>query len=218
MSQPIPTFHPRTRELLAAAGLAPRELDALDVPPIHTLPDLPGFGLVGGTGKGKTWALVQRLAALVDEAVRRQPDPDQAKLIWIEGEIARDRRILWVNWHDQAEAIHRGRMERIMIDRWIEAAQDVSLLVMDDLGREQVERGNDPARAALAEVLDERFRFKRPVLWTSNLSAEEVASFYRGPLGSRILGTWRAFEVEGQDLRLAQLGVGEFKKASGGDR
>jgi DNA replication protein DnaC len=213
------TFHPRTRELLFAMGLAPRELKALGVTPIHPLPDAPqGFGLVGTAGVGKTWALVHKVACLVDETVRQQPDPSLAKMQYLRGDVLVDRRISWVNWHDQAETLKRQALESQAVESWVGRAQDAWLLVMDDMGSERVRGVDDFSRALLAEVLDHRYRQERPVLWTSNLGVDELATFYRGRLASRLLSAWPPYEVEGEDLRLAQLGgMVDFKKAAGGD-
>jgi DNA replication protein DnaC len=213
-------FHPRTRDLLAKAGVAPRELDALDHPAMHALPPPEqGFGLVGGTGVGKSWSLVHFLAQRVDKDVRRQPDPALAKLFWVDGDIARDRRVLWVNWHDQVEEIHRRRFDDVWVSTWADWAKLVPLLVLDDLGRERHEGEKDPARAVLVTVMDARHRNKFPMLWTSNLSADELTSVYGAALASRILGSWPAYEVEGADLRLVPLvPTNENKKAAGGDQ
>lgn len=206
------TFHPRTRHLLAQAGLAPREMDALDYPDRHHLPETSnGFGLIGTvSGTGKTWAMALRVGRLVEAAVRMQPEPARAKLCWVDGDVARDRRILWTNWHEQVEDIHRRRFDDVWIDAWSEWAEWVPLLVLDDLGRERYEGAKDPARAVLVRVLDCRHRCKLPVLWTGNITVGELTAFYGAALASRILGSWPAYEVEGQDMRL--------EKVSGGDR
>ena len=210
------TFHPRTRELLTRVGLAPVELEALNHAPRHQVPDEPrGFGLIGPTGTGKSWALALHVAQRVDRSVLRQPDPTRATLLWLDGEVARDGRLLWVVWLDQAEAIRRRRFEKVWVEAWAETAEDVPLLVLDDIGREPFEGVNDPAREVLVRVLEHRYRFRLPVLWTSNRTREELTAFYGAPLTSRILGTWPDYEVGGQDIRLFPLT--EFKKASGGD-
>jgi len=210
------TFHARTRELLARAGLEARELEALDHPARHAVPARPGgFGLVGTNGTGKTWALTHYVAGLVEAAVRSQPDPWRASLCWIDGLIARDRRLLWVNWHDQAERIHERRFEPVWLNQWAEWAEDVPLLVLDDLGRERTSGEKDPARPLLARVLDARHRRKFPVLWTSNLvTPEALEAFYDPALKSRILGSWPASYVGGQDMRLSPL---DLKAAAGGE-
>ena len=223
----IHTVHPRTRELLTAAGMAPRELDALDQPPIFpSLPNLrKSYGLMGERGVGKSWALAHQVALMVDEAVKRQEDPARARLIWVDGDVARDHRLLWVNWLEQVEDIHRRRFDDVWVDAWSEWAEYVPLLVLDDLGRERFEGDRDPARAVLVRVLDSRYRCKAPVLWASNLKIDrdrkidEFTPFYGGALASRIFGTWPALELEGQDLRLVHLAEPtEFKRAAGGDQ
>lgn len=209
-------LHPRTRFLLQKVGLAPLELEALDHPERHQVPNEPrGFGLRGETGTGKTWALVQYLARYVNQCVLRQPDPDRATLLWIDGDVARDSRILWVCWLAQAEKIRRRRLEKVWIESWAEEAEGVTILVLDDIGREERDLRNDPAQEVLQRVIEHRHRWKRPLIWTSNRTPEELANFYGGPMASRILGTWPDYEVGGQDMRLFPMG--EFKKAAGGD-
>ena len=213
------TFHPRTRALLAAAGLAPVELAALDHAPRHAAPAFGarGFGLVGPTGTGKTWTVVQWLGRRVDEVVRAQPDPSRAKLIWVEGDRARDRRIAWVNWHDAADLLIRNRKDSTWAERRAGWWEDVPLLVLDDLGRERVEGRGCPARAVLNRVLDHRHRHRMALIWTSNLDSQEALDgFYGEALASRLVGTWPPAQAEGQDMRL--FGAEDLKAVAGGER
>ncbi|MCE5272028.1 hypothetical protein LLH00_12200 [bacterium] len=214
----LSSFHPRTRELLAAAGLAPAELAALDHAPRHAAPPFgrQGFGLVGKSGTGKTWALVHLLAGKVESIVRSQPDPARARLIWVDGALARDRRIAWVNWHDEADLLIRNRFEKAWTEQRVSWWEEVPLLVLDDLGRERAEGRNCPARAVLNRVLDYRYRHQRALLWTSNLDTQPaLEAFYGEALTSRLLGTWPPAEAEGQDMRLFPL---DLKAAAGGER
>jgi len=213
-------FHPRTRTLLAKAGLAPIELMALDHAPRHQVPDARGgFGLIGPTGTGKSWTMVLHVARLVEHSVCRQPDPTTATLLWVDGDVARDGRLLWVCWYDQAESIRRRRFEKVWVDSWAEHAEDIPLLVLDDIGREPCDGANDSAREVLGRVLEHRYRFQLPVFWTSNRTREELTAFYGGPLASRIFGTWPDYEATGNDLRLTPPPQpSEFKKAAGGDQ
>jgi len=213
-----PQYHPRTLALLEKAGMAPQELEALQHAPLHVLPPRPaGFGLVGPPGTGKTWSIAHYVARLVDQLVRRQPNPDRADLLWIDGDVARDARLSWVNWHDQVEDLHRRRFDDVWVDRLAGWWEFVPILVLDDLGRERHEGAKDPAQAVLQRVLDHRYRHRLPVFWTSNLGTkQELEGFYHHALVSRILGSWPPCEVEGQDMRLFPLDG--FEKASGGDQ
>lgn len=206
-----PTFHPRTLALLEKAGMAPAELDSLAHRPQLVLPSRPtGYGLVGPPGTGKTWAIAFRMAQVVDRVVRDQPDPNRADLQWVDGDIVRDARLAWVNWHDQVEDLHRRRFDDVWVDRLATWWEDVPMLVLDDLGRERYEGAKDPARAVLERVLDCRYRNKRPVVWTSNLESKaELEGFYHHALVSRILGSWPPCEVSGEDQRLLKVSGGD---------
>jgi DNA replication protein DnaC len=212
-------YHPRTRALLADAGLAPVELEALDHPPRHAPPPFGklGYGLVGRPGTGKSWTLAQYVAGKVDAAVRSQRDPARAELLWVDGDVARDMRLAWVNWHDEVEDLHRRRFDDAWVDRRASWWERVPMLVLDDLGRERVEGAKDPARAVLQRVLDHRYRQRLALLWTSNLDTQAaLEAFYGEALVSRLVGTWPPAEAEGQDMRL--FPVVDLKAAAGGER
>ena len=210
-------IHPRTLQLLAKVGLEPIELDALAMSLPHGIPLEPrGFGLLGPTGTMKTSTLVHAMAALVDRMVRRQPDPNQAKLIWIGADgVGHDARLFWVYWPKAAAELRLRKWERVWIEDWTATAEEVPFLVLDDLGREQRDGQNDAAQEVLQRVLDTRHRRKLPLWWTSNRTREELGSFYGGPFMSRLLGTWPDYPLDGQDRRL--FPVDEFKKAAGGE-
>jgi DNA replication protein DnaC len=205
-----PQFHPRTLALLEKAGLAPAEIGALAHRPLMEVPPQPrGFGLVGPPGTGKTWTVAHYVARYVEEIVRRQPDPNRAELLWVDGDIARDARLAWVNWHDQVEDLHRRRFDDVWVARFTAWWEDIPMLVLDDLGRERFEGAKDPARAVLEQVLDTRYRQRRPVIWTSNLESKEaLEGFYHHALVSRILGTWPPMATEGEDMRLLPMASG----------
>lgn len=190
------------------------EMQALDAGQRQELPNSPGgFGLLGPTGTGKSWLMAQLMARRVEEAVRLQPDPARATLLWIDGDVARDRRLAWVVWLDQAQQIRsRARDEKRWIWNWVEMAQEVPFLVLDDLGREEVSLREDAAREALQRVLEHRYRNRLPLWWTSNRTREELTAFYGGPLASRLMGTWPDYELGGQDMRLFP----DLKTAAGG--
>lgn len=208
------TYHHRTRQLLImpAVGASPRELEALRLPPIHVLPNIPsGHGLVGPTGTGKTFALVRLAADLVEQVVQANPCPAQANM-------PQERSVKWLNWPEWAEQLKRTARDQestaTLVERWKEART----LFLDDLGRERVKDKNDYSLAILDEVIDARYRYLLPTYWTSNLSPAELAEFYPSRLASRLLATWPPQVIEGEDLRLKKLlAVQDFKRAASGD-
>lgn len=197
-------FHPRTRYLLGLpqVGLSREELGALEADPIHTIPDRKGFGLIGPTGNGKSWALAQVAARILDPHVRMKADPSTAGLpsepAWI----------IWVNWPEQAEILKRQVIGgSALVSSWVARCKDVKNLFLDDLGGERLKDSNDYSLAVISEILDARYRSGRPVYWTSNLSPEDLPTRYGSRLASRILSAWPPFRVEGPDLRLAGPGA-----------
>lgn len=190
-------MNPRTYDLMAdPIGCSSHELKALAATPVTTPPPIEtGFGLVGPTGCGKTWALVQRLGTKVDAMVSRSADPLNARMPW--GERPR-----WVNWPERAEQIKREIRDTQTLDEWVDMVKTCSELYLDDLARERVIGENDYSLGILAEIIDSRYRHERPIFWTSNRSPEELGVFYSGRLSSRLLGTWPPFGMSGTDLRL----------------
>lgn len=195
------TYHDRTRYLLRleAVGLGQHERQALDLEPIHHLPEglIKGFGLWGGTGVGKSFALVRKVADLVERQVRLSGFPENADLGAMGG-------LLWVNWPEKAEQVKRrvigGAAE---VHTFVERCKSTRWLVLDDLGKERIKGEDDYALGILAEVLDARYRSGKALWWTSNLSPADLTELYKSRLASRLLSTWPPFHVEGEtDLRL----------------
>ena len=195
-------IHARTAELMASpVGCAPREIQAMRSSALHSLPQIPGgFGLVGPTGCGKTWALVQHLGMQIEAVVAASQSPGEAKMPY-------GFRLRWVNWPERAEQIKREIRDTHSLEDWIDMAQECSALYLDDLGRERITGENDYSLGVLSEVIDHRYRHDLPIFWTSNRSPEELGAFYSGRIASRLLGTWPAFGVNGADLRLSPAGV-----------
>ena len=209
------SYHPRTRQLLEKpCGLAPRELRALELTPFRTVRDVPtGYGLIGGTGVGKTFALVRHAADRVEQIVQACPLPSEARLpfAWA----------TWENWPERAEEIKRlSTKQGRDLEEWIQRAKVATCLYLDDLGRERIKGEDDFSLGVLAEIVDHRYRQGSPVFWTSNLgSPDEFGKIYPGRMVSRLLSTWPPFLLRGEDLRLsAGAKVVDFKqRAAGGD-
>lgn len=160
-----------------------------------------GFGLVGDTGTGKTFALaavVKRMAAALwlGEGMTR-------------GMAVTEKWLAWVRWPEvvngiRVEAATRedgmARAER-MVNRFAEAR----VLVLDDLGAERV-RGDyaeDWATSMLDLLIDRRYNAMRPTWWTSNLTVEEFVARYGTRTWSRLAGDNPAVRVvRGGDLRM----------------
>jgi len=192
-------MHDRTRFLLKQLGLSLVEARAVDAEPIHLVQDRPkGFGLIGGTGLGKTWALARHLGLQVQQRVETAPDPARATLPHL---FAR-----WRNWPGTAEDLKRwvalGYTEDIADQ--VEQLATCRQLYLDDLGQERIVGAEDYALGVLREVLDRRQREGLPVFWTSNLDAPGLLRVYGARTASRLLGAWPPVKMQGPDLRLTR--------------
>jgi DNA replication protein DnaC len=171
-----------------------------------------GFGLSGGQGSGKTFALaalLQRrtyraLLAILDAAT--EVPSAAAPVAW----YARAG-FAWLAWPDKAARLKSLAVEdkgSASVEALTRAWSSAPLLVLDDLGRERVAKGGydeDFAIGVLDRVVDARSRSARPILWTSNLGAAGLASRYGAALTSRLLGNAPAVELPKTlgDLRLS---------------
>ena len=192
-------MHPRTLKILSGMGVSARELDAAEHQRIHKITVNPnGFGLIGGTGAGKTWLMVQILANYVDAIVLASGSPEKAVVPY---NCAR-----WVNWPDVAETLKSwvARGFHGEIADLVETLQGTGMLFLDDLGQERVKDENDYSLGLLREVLDSRYREKRTVCWTSNLSVRALTVLYGARTLSRMLQAWPVIPIKGDDLRVKE--------------
>nr|WP_320132364.1 hypothetical protein [uncultured Holophaga sp.] len=192
-------MHSRTLELLASIGLGRREMRSLELAPLFDLPSPRdrGFGLIGPTGTGKTWRLVQALGTHLDGIVMASEDPANAyrPLNYAE----------WVNWPDAAEKI-KGMVAKgyhADIVDLVESWETCGLLFLDDLGQERVTGENDYSLGVVRSLLDQRYRADRPVYWTSNLGPKDLVGIYGARMVSRMKEAWPWTVVERRDMRLA---------------
>lgn len=144
-----------------------------------------GFGLVGATGTGKTFALAAILKSMAASRWKR--------LAAVEGMRATKQFARWVRWPEVvAEFRFRSMRDGGMaeVERTVAEWADVEVLVVDDLGAERA-RGDyseDWTSSLLDLVVDRRYNAMRPTWWTANLAPEEMVQRYGTRLWSRLTG------------------------------
>ena len=72
------------------------------------------------------------------------------------------------------------------------------LLIIDDLGTEMTTQFTV---SVLYQLLNTRLMEKKPVILSTNLTPDELASLYSPQIASRILGTYRLCQFCGDDIR-----------------
>ncbi len=140
-----------------------------------------GFYFWGGAGSGKTRAA----AAIVNELVDR--DLAATLFLNVPEVLGRIR---------QAHGDRNPAASPALLDRM----KRIELLVLDDLG---VEMPSAWVIDLLYQVVDERWRERRPMIVTSTLSVPELARRCQPQVASRIIGCCRVIEVSGTDRRKA---------------
>lgn len=192
----------RTLYLLTnTVGLGHREATAMDLDPIHdirTLNPMQGFGLVGGTGLGKTFAVASLVGKMVDVVVKNSSDPGSACLPYAF--------CVWACWPDHAEWLKRtitANPEKVQ--DWVERAIDATVLVLDDLGQERIKGDSDYSMGVLLEIINRRYRDGRAVVWTSNLDSKALAGIYGARTVGRLIEAWPPRVLRGKDLRVQQF-------------
>ena len=80
----------------------------------------------------------------------------------------------------------------------IDPLTDADLLVLDDLGREG--EASQHVLSVLHDVVDDRIRFHRPTIITTNLSGKEIEARYKGAIASR-LSLYDRIVLRGGDRR-----------------
>ena len=145
-----------------------------------------GFGLSGGAGIGKTFALAAafKAGALARWRARAPLEGMRAAALFLR----------WVRWPEEvarmrtAAASRDDGMERS--DARARQLAEVEALVLDDLGAERL-RGSyteDWSASVLDLIVDRRFNERRPTWWTTNLSGDEFRARYGARLWSRLAG------------------------------
>lgn len=180
---------------LADMGIAPHERTARwDMIPEAIRAALPthygtGFGLSGGFGVGKTFAMSAIFRRKAETSVKAAMDKALGDSdTWTIERMAKDKRLFlcpaatWINW---PESIARNRAKLYErnndVEAWIQETllDPRSLVFLDDIGAEPV-TSQDWSGQLLARVIDERHRRRGVTCWTSNLDARGLVERY-GP-------------------------------------
>lgn len=187
---------PRLKRMLAS-GATKTDLERILMGevPAH------GFGLLGPTGIGKTFAL----AALFKNMTSQR----WANRAHKEGFKATKQFMQWVRWPEQVNAFRTivssvdGGMQQV--DKIAAAMSRHEVLVLDDLGAERMraDYAEDWASSVLDLIIDRRFNNMLPTWWTSNLTANEFIERYGTRLFSRLAGHNPPLQApNGPDLRI----------------
>jgi len=158
-----------------------------------------GFGLSGGAGCGKTFALVALFKAAVEARLRtRAPKIGRAALL------------TWLAWTSWPTEVNDLRVMSTQEEGLVEARarilrlSKIEALVIDDLGVERL-RGtyeDDWAASQLDALVDARYNEMLPTWYTTNLTADELQDRYGSRLYSRLCAENPLRAVPGPDLRL----------------
>lgn len=146
------------------------------------------FYFFGKPGTGKTY-----LAAALANGLRAQGYS-----------VAFIRSMAFVDLTAQVRVLDRSfsadRTEKQIARERLQFLREAQVLVLDDLGSEA---GNDASYNDLIALLDSRVQNPNQMtLLTGNLSPVDFSRRYDERLGSRLLGAFLAFPLEGPDLRI----------------
>lgn len=92
------------------------------------------------------------------------------------------------------EAVKFERMDASEVEDY----ENCDLLILDDLGTEMTTQF---VISALYEIVNTRLLQHRATLISTNLGAEELEARYRGPIASRLLGSYELVYFVGDDIR-----------------
>jgi DNA replication protein DnaC len=82
--------------------------------------------------------------------------------------------------------------------RLFERMKEMELLVLDDMG---VEKYSDWMADQLYQIIDHRWKNRKPMIITSNLSLEDLAKSYKPQIASRIMGCCKPIRFTDKDRR-----------------
>jgi DNA replication protein DnaC len=209
---------------LRSAGLSERELTARDeqIPePIQKiLPTNFTFGLSGGFGVGKTFAIASMARRYATKSVDRlmtrmieKADYYALSDAMRTGRLLSTPNLAWVNFPEESTRsrarLFGTRQEQQEVEPWIEGTllDHDRILILDDIGTDRATAA-DWVGELLGRVVDERLRWGSSLVWTSNLTEAGLIERYGPRTFSRLQLLAPAIQVPKlPDLRLQKRGT-----------
>lgn len=141
-----------------------------------------GFYFWGNVGTGKT----HTTSALSNELIAKR---------YVE--------ILFLNVPETATRVKNTFSDRRDTEdsKLFKRMKDVELLVLDDLG---VEKNSEWLSDQLYQVIDYRWRNRKPMIVTSNQSLNDLSRYYKPQIASRLYGCCKPMKFELRDRRKPQ--------------
>lgn len=138
-----------------------------------------GFYFWGNVGAGKTHAAI----VLANELMERE---------MVE--------VLFLNMPDAITRVKNTFDTDVKNEdaKLFERMKEMELLVLDDMG---VEKYSDWMADQLYQIIDHRWKNRKPMIITSNLSLEDLAKSYKPQIASRITGCCKPIRFTDRDRR-----------------
>jgi DNA replication protein DnaC len=111
------------------------------------------------------------------------------------------RTVLYLTVPRLCKVIEDSRFSRDFLsapNEMLQAADEVDLLVLDDLG---AEISTIITSAALFDIINQRLLLRKPTVISTNLSTSELANHYSERIVSRFLGNYQMIKFFGEDIR-----------------
>jgi DNA replication protein DnaC len=138
-----------------------------------------GFYFWGNVGAGKTHAAI----VLANELMERE---------MVE--------VLFLNMPEAITRVKNTFDSDIKTEdsRLFERMKEMELLVLDDVG---VEKYSDWMADQMYQIIDHRWKNRKPMIITSNLSLEDLGKIYKPQIASRIMGNCKPIRFTERDRR-----------------
>lgn len=142
-----------------------------------------GICLIGGTGNGKTRALLSILNKIVTSLSYDYIDSIN--------------HLIWVNYNELNSVLKKDIIEGE--SAFFKKLKTVQFLFIDDIGSN---KNTDWNNDNLYSILDNRINFSLPTFFSSNNSLSKIKEELGDRLFSRILGLAVIYEIKGKDRRI----------------